>query len=83
MDFKTATNELFTRIDHAALAKALGVSVALIRQARLDDASKAHRAAPKGWESAVLELANKEVAHYQRLIRSLCETTVAKEAGRL
>ncbi len=71
MDFKKATDELFERIDHEELAKALGVSVASIRQARLDEASKAHRTAPKGWEGAVLKLAEKEIAHFQRLAAAL------------
>jgi len=58
MDFKKATDALFDRIDHADLAKALGVSVPLIRQARLDSAAAAHRSPPEGWEQAVIRLAN-------------------------
>jgi hypothetical protein len=43
MDFKEATDGLFGRVDHDALAKALGVSVASIRQARLRPEAGAHR----------------------------------------
>lgn len=57
MDFKRATDALFDRIDHADLAKALGVSVPLIRQARLNLAATAHRSPPEGWEKAVIRLA--------------------------
>lgn len=71
MDFKKATDGLFARIDHADLADKLGVSVALVRQARLDEAAKAYRSAPKGWEKAVLKLAEEEAAHFQRLAESL------------
>lgn len=75
MDFKKATDELFAKVDHAELAGALGVSVALIRQARLDENAKAHRAPPKGWEEAVLKLAEKEIDHYQRLAQALRESS--------
>ncbi len=57
MDFKKATDALFDRVDHAELAEALGVSVPLIRQARLDSAAAAHRSPPEGWERAVTRLA--------------------------
>lgn len=71
MDFKKATDELFSQIDHDDLAKALGVSVATIRQARLGELAKAHRSPPRGWEQAVLKLAEKQLAQYQTLIRNL------------
>jgi hypothetical protein len=57
MNFKRETDVLFDRIDHADLAKALGVSVPLIRQARLDPAALAHRSPPEGWEKAVMRIA--------------------------
>jgi DNA-binding GntR family transcriptional regulator len=68
MDFKEATDGLFDRISHEELAKALGVSVALIRQARLPQAAKARREPPKGWEGAVIRLAETRVWHYRKLI---------------
>jgi hypothetical protein len=57
MDFKKATDTLFDRVDHADLAKALGVSIPLVRQARLDCTAAAHRSPPEGWEKAVHKLA--------------------------
>jgi hypothetical protein len=71
MDFKKATDALFAQVGHADLAKALGVSVALIRQARLQAKASAHRAAPKGWEKAVRRLAEERAQHYQRLSEQL------------
>jgi hypothetical protein len=68
MDFKEATDELFERLDHAALAKALGVSIASIRQARLDTNARAHRTPPAKWEEAVIQLAEYRLMHYRRLI---------------
>jgi hypothetical protein len=71
MNFKKATDSLFDGVSHAELADALGVSVASIRQARLGEDAKAHRAAPAGWEEAVVKLAEKRLSHYQRLIERL------------
>lgn len=74
MDFKKATNLLFSGPQHAELAKALGVSVASIRQARLPADAKAYRAPPKGWERGVRELAKAHVTQYQKLIDQLEQT---------
>lgn len=71
MDFKKVTDDLFVRIDHDDLAKALGVSVASIRQARLRTDAKAHRGAPPGWEKAILRLAEKQAIHFQRLVTTM------------
>lgn len=71
MNFKEATDRLFDRIDHAALAQALGVSVALIRQARLNPKAKAHRQPPNRWQEAIVRLAEKRVAQYNRLAERL------------
>ncbi len=54
MSFKEATDVLFDQADHSDLAKVLGVSVATIRQARLNPSAKAHRTPPKDWPYAVL-----------------------------
>lgn len=75
MDFKDATDSLFSKIDHADLAKSLGVSVALIRQARLDSAAKAHRSPPSDWRAAAIRLAEDRVWHYRKLIEQLRATT--------
>src|SRR6185437_8251027 len=72
MDFKKATDDLFAGISHEDLARALGVSVAAIRQARLDPKAKAYRTAPANWTRAVLALAQRQAARYQELIEELC-----------
>lgn len=71
MDFKEATDGLFAGLDHKELAKALGVSVASIRQARLKPEAKAHRAPPDRWENSVIRLAEERVWHYRKLIEHL------------
>ena len=71
MDFKKATDALFDRIDHADLAKALDVSVPLIRQARLDSAATAHRSPPEGWERAVIRLAKERAERLSSLAERL------------
>lgn len=72
MDFKKATDGLFAGVSHEDLADALGVSVATIRQARLNPQAKAHRTPPSNWIGAVLKLAQQQVARYQGLIDALC-----------
>lgn len=71
MNFKEATDGLFKRVSHEELADQLGVSVAAIRQARLDPAAKAHRSPPNGWEKAVVELAENRIRHYHQLVGEL------------
>lgn len=73
MDFKTATDALFERVSHEHLAGALDVSVAAIRQARLDVSAKAHRPEPKNWERAIVDLAEERIRHYHQLIGALTE----------
>lgn len=71
MDFKKATDVLCGGITHADLAKALGVSVPLVRQARLDQAAKAHRTAPEGWQKVVARLAEREAERLSRLAQQV------------
>jgi hypothetical protein len=71
MDFKTATDVLFSTTTHDDLARAVGVSVASIRQARLDPEAKAHRAPPRGWEDAIAQIARERIKRYQALIVEL------------
>jgi len=71
MNFKKATDGLFARVGHEDLASALGVSVAAIRQARLQPKANAHRAPPENWEDAVIRLAEKRVWHYRNLIEEV------------
>jgi hypothetical protein len=71
MNFREATDSLFSRVDHEELAKVLGVSVAAIRQARLRPDASAHRPPPAKWRQAVLRLARERAGHYQRLAGKL------------
>ena len=71
MTFKKATDRLFSRVDHEDLAKALGVSIASIRQARLSPDALAHRSPPPDWETAVLRLAEERVLHFRKLIEEI------------
>ena len=75
MDFREATDDLFDRIAHEDLAKALGVSVATIRQARLKPDAEAHRSPPIEWRKAVIRLAEQRAARYRRLIEHLRGST--------
>lgn len=68
MDFKKATDGLFSRVDHEDLAKRLGVSVATIRQARLKPQASARRAPPSNWPDAVIRMAEAQIMHYRKLI---------------
>lgn len=77
MNFKKATDQLFDPIDHAKLSAALGVSVAAIRQARLQPGTKAHRSPPPDWERAVIRLAEERVWHFRRLIEEVRATEKA------
>jgi hypothetical protein len=71
MNFREATDSLFSPISHPELARALGVSVASIRQARLHELAKSHRSPPKGWKAAVIRLAKDKIDEYQRIIEAL------------
>lgn len=73
MDFKQATDRLFSRVTHEMLSKRLGVSVAAIRQARLRREAAAHRSAPDGWRDAVIRIAEAQIMHYRKLIEDLRE----------
>jgi hypothetical protein len=71
MDFREATDSLCERIDHEDVARALGVSVQTIRQARLRPDADAHRTPPSEWKSRLIRLAEERVWHYRRLIDRL------------
>jgi hypothetical protein len=71
MDFKKTTDALLSRVNHSDLAKELGVSVALIRQARLRPEASAHRAPPVNWQKAALKLAEDRARHFNRLAERL------------
>ena len=67
IDFRRATDELLAGISHEELAKALDVSVPTVRQARLDEAAKAHRRAPDGWQRVVAKLAEVRAGRLKKL----------------
>jgi len=71
MDFRKATDSLLEGISHEKLAAVLGVSVATVRQARLDETAKAHRSPPEGWQAKVRRLAKEREDHYRRLVARL------------
>jgi hypothetical protein len=71
MDFREATDGLCARIDHDDIAKALGVSVQTVRQARLTEETKAHREPPRDWRDALVRLAEERVWHYRKLIEDV------------
>jgi|HubBroStandDraft_1064217.scaffolds.fasta_scaffold436417_1 hypothetical protein len=71
VNFKDATDRLFDRIDHAALARSLNISVASIRQARLAPSAKSHREPPHGWEVAVIRLAEKQALKFRRVAEQM------------
>ena len=69
--FKKATDELLWTFSHSELAAALGVSIATVRQARLDQGARAHRKAPEEWESVVARLAKERGTRLLRLSEAL------------
>jgi hypothetical protein len=75
MDFRNATDNLFSRIDHEDLAKALGVSVASVRQARLNHDAKGRRSAPRDWQCAVIRLAETQALRLKELADTLKKET--------
>jgi hypothetical protein len=71
MTFREAVDALCTPLNHQDVAKALGVSVQTVRQARLSEASDAFRAPPKNWKTALIRLAETRMSYYRRLIEKL------------
>ena len=57
MNFKQATDALLEAVTLEDLAKAMGVSVQSLRQARAGENTTAYRSPPQGWEAAVMRLA--------------------------
>jgi hypothetical protein len=71
MDFHEAVDALCASLTHEDVAKALGVSLQTVRQARLRRDADAFRAPPKNWERALTRLAENRVAYYRRLADKL------------
>jgi hypothetical protein len=71
MKFREAVDALCASLSHEDVAKALGVSLQTVRQARLREDSVAFRGAPKNWKGAIIRLAEARVLHYRKLIEKM------------
>ncbi len=72
MTFREATDRLAERgVGLAAVADALGVSYATVKQARLDASSPSYRKPPEGWEPVLAALARKRGGELLKLAERL------------
>ena len=71
MKFREAVDALCSALTHEDVAKALGVSVQTIRQARMNEDSKSFREPPTNWKRAIIRLAEIRVSYYRKLIEKL------------
>lgn len=71
MNFRQATDELIEGVTLEDLAKALGVHVQAVRQARAIEGSAAYRRPPANWEAATAKLANARAKRLERLVARL------------
>lgn len=71
MDFTEATDRLTQSVSLADLARELGASYGLIRQARMNSDSPSFRRPPPGWEAAVVRLAERRAAELLALVKEL------------
>lgn len=67
MDFKSATDLVGGCITHAEIAKACGVSIQSIRQARMDQSSSSYRNPPTGWRTVLARLARQRARDLEEL----------------
>ena len=83
MDFKSATDQLIQAVSLDSLAEALGVSVPTVKQARLSDVKSIRRAPTDDWRPVVIRLAEKQVRHYQKLMKALQtdESNIDRSSG--
>ena len=71
MTFREAVDALCAPLSHEDVAKALGVSLQTVRQARMSEDSDAFRAPPKNWKTAIIRLADARITYYRKLIEKL------------
>ena len=71
MEFREAIDRLGERITHEQAARALGVSVASVRQYRLPTEANAHRSAPGGWAKVLARLARNRIRELTDLANEL------------
>ncbi len=74
MNFREAIDAVCKPLTHRDVAKALGVSVQTVRQARMSENTNGFRAPPKNWKGAVIRLAEMRLLHYRKLIEKLKTT---------
>ena len=71
INFRKATDDLLDVISHEDLGKALGCSVATIRQARRTEGTASYRSPPKGWEIVIAKVAEQKIEKLKRLVAKL------------
>jgi hypothetical protein len=71
MQFREAVDALCTSLTHHDVARALGVSVQTVRQARMREDTDAFRAPPKNWKTAMIRLSEARISYYRKLIEKL------------
>ena len=71
MEFREAIDRLGERVTHEQAARALGVSVASVRQYRLPPEANAHRSAPGGWSKVLARLARTRIRELTALADEL------------
>ena len=79
MNFRQATDALLESVTLEDLAKAMGVSLQSLRQARATEGTAAFRSPPAGWALAVAQLAERQISHYKRLAQMAA--TASKKAA--
>jgi hypothetical protein len=71
MEFREAIDRLGERVTHEQAARALGVSVASVRQYRLPPEANAYRSASSGWGKALARLARSRAHELNELADEL------------
>jgi hypothetical protein len=66
-EFREVTDRLIASVTLADLARELGVSHGLLRQARLDSSASSYRFPPAGWKRGVATLARQREAELRAL----------------
>lgn len=69
--FREATDRLIGLVSLADLARELGVSHGLVRQARLKPSASSYRSPPAGWEAAVAKLARERGGELLKLAEEM------------
>ena len=71
MNFKTACDHLTDCPTHDDIARAAGIGVQTVRQARMDPTATGYRSAPDGWEKAIAKLARERAGELVTLAEDL------------